>query len=108
MKKLLAAAVAMMITTTAAYADIKVGVILSLTGPGASLGIPAKNTVALWPKEIAGHKLVVTVLDDASDPTGASVAARKLTQDERVDVLVGSSITPTSLAVMQVAGETET
>ncbi len=92
----------------AAHADIRVGVVLSLTGPAASLGMPAKNTVALWPKEIAGQKLVVTVLDDASDPTAAAVAARRLTQEEHVDVLVGSSSTPTSLAVMQVAGETQT
>jgi len=106
--KLLVTAAALCVATFAAHADIKVGVVLSLTGPGASLGIPAKNTVAMWPKEIAGQKLVVTVLDDASDPTAATVAARRLTQEEHVDVLVGSSITPTSLAVMQVAGETQT
>jgi len=62
----------------------------------------------MWPKEIAGQRLVVVVLDDASDPTASTVAARKLTQEEKVDVLVGSSITPTSLAVMQVAGESQT
>lgn len=91
-----------------AHADINVGVILSLTGPGASLGLPAKNTVELWPKEIAGQKLVVTILDDGSDPTNASIAARKLVSEYKADVLVGSSITPTSLAAVQVAGDTET
>ncbi len=91
-----------------ARADVNIGVILSLTGPGASLGIPARNTVDLWPKEIGGHKLVVTVLDDGSDPTAATVAARKLSTEYRADVLVGPSITPTSLAAVQVAGETET
>lgn len=104
----LVAALALIGASQLALADIKVGVVLSLTGPGASLGIPAKNTVAMWPKEIAGQKLNVIVLDDASDPTASTVAARKLTQEEQVDVLVGSSITPTSLAVMQVAGETQT
>ena len=104
----LALAVSLSLAAGSVHADIKVGVVLSLTGPGASLGMPAKNTVAMWPKEIAGQKLVVTVIDDASDPTAAAVAARRLTQEDRVDVLVGSSITPTSLAVMQVAGETQT
>jgi len=93
---------------SSARADINVGVVLSLTGPGASLGMPAKNTVELWPKEIAGQKLVVTVLDDGSDPTAAGIAARKLVTEYKADVLVGSSITPTSLAVVNVAGETET
>ncbi len=60
------------------------------------------------PKEIDGQKLVVTILDDASDPTAATVAARKLTSEYKVDVLVGPSITPTSLAAVQVAGDAET
>ena len=100
---------AMLVTSSlTARADINVGVVLSLTGPGASLGIPAKNTVDLWPKEMAGQKLVVTILDDASDPTASTLAARKLVTEYRADILVGSSITPTSLAVVNVGGETET
>lgn len=95
-------------SVSAAKADIKVGVILSLTGPAASLGIPARNTVELWPKEIAGQKLQVTILDDASDPGAATTAARKLTSENNVDVIVGPSTTPTSLAMMQVADETGT
>jgi len=91
-----------------ASADVNIGVIVSTTGPAASLGIPARNTVDLWPQEIAGQKIRVTVLDDASDTTAATRAARKLTQEEKVDVIVGPSITPTSLAVLQVAGETST
>lgn len=93
---------------SAASADINIGVILSLTGPAASLGIPARNTVELWPKEIDGQKVHVTILDDASDPGAATTAARKLTAENKVDVIVGPSITPTSLAVMQVAEETRT
>jgi branched-chain amino acid transport system substrate-binding protein len=104
----LAAAVAVALVTSSACADINIGVILSLTGPAASIGIPAKNTVALWPKEIAGEKLVVTILDDASDATAATIAARKLTSENAVDVIVGPSVTPTTMAVLQVAGETGT
>jgi branched-chain amino acid transport system substrate-binding protein len=71
----LATAAALSITASAAQADVNIGVILSLTGPGASLGIPARNTVDLWPKEIGGQKVNVTILDDASDP-GAATTAR--------------------------------
>jgi branched-chain amino acid transport system substrate-binding protein len=85
-----------------------VGVILSLTGPAASLGVPARNTVNLWPKKIGGQDVVLTVLDDGSDPGAATSAARKLTSEEHVDVIVGPSVTATALAIMQVAQETGT
>lgn len=91
-----------------AQADVNVGVILSLTGSAASLGIPAKNSVTMWPQEIAGQKLNVTILDDGSDPTASTLAAKKLTGENKVDIIVGPSVTPTSLAVVQVAGETQT
>ena len=39
---------------SAAFAQVKIGVTLSATGPAASLGIPEKNTIALLPKEIGG------------------------------------------------------
>ncbi len=91
-----------------ASADVKVGVILSTSGSAASLGMPARNTVTLWPTELAGQALQVTVLDDASDATASTRAARKLAEEDKVDVIVGPSITPTALAVMQVAGETGT
>ncbi len=94
--------------TRAAVAEIHVGVVLSLTGGAASLGIPARNTIVVWPKSIAGQPLKVSVLDDASDATAATLAARKLTTEQQVDVLVGPSVTPTSLSAMQVAAESRT
>lgn len=103
--RLMLATIVLGASTQVAFADIKIGVILSLTGTGASLGIPAKNAVALWPSEVAGQRVKVIMLDDASDPTASAVAARRLIQEERVDLLVGPSVTPTSLAVVQVAGE---
>ncbi|THC46687.1 ABC transporter substrate-binding protein [Massilia sp. Mn16-1_5] len=91
-----------------AHAQIKVGVSISTTGPAASLGIPEKNTFGLLPTEIAGQKVQYIVLDDASDATQAVKNARKLISEDKVDVLIGSSITPTSLAMLEVAAETET
>jgi branched-chain amino acid transport system substrate-binding protein len=91
---------------TAALADIKVGVTIAATGSAAALGVPAKNTFTeLFPKEIAGEKVVVILLDDASDPGAATTNARRLVTEDKVDVLVGSSITPSSMAVAGVAFE---
>lgn len=87
----------------AAQADVNIGVILSLTGPGASLGIPAENTIKLWPTELGGQKINLFVLNDATDTTIATKNATKLITEEKVDVIVGPSITPTSLAVIDVA-----
>jgi branched-chain amino acid transport system substrate-binding protein len=89
-----------------ALAQIKVGVTVAATGSAAALGVPARNTFTeLWPKEIAGQKLTVILLDDASDPGQATTNARRLVTEENVDVLIGSSITPSSMAVAGVALE---
>lgn len=93
---------------TAAYADINVGVTVSATGPAASLGIPEKNTIALMPTTIAGQKINYIVLDDASDTTAAVTNARKLINEYKVDVLLGSTTTPNSLAMIDVAAESQT
>jgi branched-chain amino acid transport system substrate-binding protein len=91
----------------AALADINVGVTLSATGPAASLGIPEKNTIALMPKTIAGQKVNYIVLDDASDTTGAVSNTRKLIADSKVDIVLGSTVTPNSLAMIDVVAEAQ-
>lgn len=92
----------------AAQADITVGVTVSATGPAASLGIPEKNTIELMPKQIGGQKVNYIVLDDASDTTTAVTNARKLVTEHKVDVLLGSTVTPNSLAMIDVAAESST
>ena len=89
-------------------ADINVGVTLSVTGPAASLGIPEKNTIALMPKTIGGEKINYIVLDDASDTTAAVSNTRKLISENKVDIILGSTITPASLAMIDVASEAQT
>ncbi|MGB2816150.1 MAG: ABC transporter substrate-binding protein [Burkholderiaceae bacterium] len=106
--KYLAAILAALVVGAAGAQDIKVGVTLSATGPAASLGIPERNTFPLLPQTIAGKKVQYIVLDDASDTTTAVKNARKLLTEDRVDVLVGSTITPNSLAMIDVAAENET
>jgi len=107
-KPVLALAVMAALTASVAHAQIKVGVSISTTGPAASLGIPEKDTVSLFPAEIAGQKVQYIILDDASDATQAVKNARKLVSEDKVDLLIGSSITPTSLAMLEVAAETQT
>lgn len=91
-----------------ARADLTIGVTLSATGPAASLGIPEKNTFALMPQTIAGEKVNYIVLDDATNPTEANKNARRLVAEYRVDAIIGSTTTPTSLAALEVAAETRT
>jgi branched-chain amino acid transport system substrate-binding protein len=91
-----------------ALADINVGVVVSATGPAASLGIPEKNTFALMPTSIGGEKINYIILDDATDTTTAVKNTRKLLTEDKVDVIVGSSITPNSLAMIDVVAEAET
>ena len=91
-----------------AVADINVGVTLSATGPAASLGIPEKNSFALLPGSIAGQKLNYIILDDASDTTTAVKNTRKLIAEHKVDVIIGSTTTPNSLAMIDVVAEAET
>src|ERR1700741_5622260 len=72
MRWISAASVAVGVTaawSSHAWADVKIGVTVSATGPAASLGIPEKNTIALLPKEVAGQKIDYIVLDDATDST---------------------------------------
>ena len=105
--KALVAAVALAACGTA-LADITIGVIAPLTGPASGLGIPVGNEVKLWPKEIAGEKLNVIVMDDATDPTQGVTAAKRFVAQDKVDIIMGSVATPVAAAIAQVADESKT
>lgn len=86
-------------------ADLKVGLSVSLSGPNSSLGVPyAKGMQAAlaYKGEIAGRKVQLIVLDDGSDPTTAGRNARKLVEEDKVDVLMGTSGVPAAIAMAQV------
>ena len=106
--KSLLAAVVLIGCSAGALADINVGVTLSTTGPAASLGIPEKNTFDLLPTTIGGQKINWIILDDASDTTRAVTNTRKFISENKADVILGSTITPNSLAMVDVAAEAET
>ena len=100
--------VGLLLGTGVARAEIRIGVIASLTGPAAVVGIPQKNTVALLPSEIGGQKIEYIVLDDASDPTSAVTNVRKLLAEHKVDALIGPTTTPAALAILDFVAEAKT
>ncbi|MEN3363746.1 MAG: branched-chain amino acid transport system substrate-binding protein, partial [Burkholderiales bacterium] len=91
-----------------ACAQIKIGVTIAATGPAAAIGIPTKNAMLLWPKEIAGQKVEYIILDDASDVSTATRNIRRLTDEEKVDAVVGPNTTPNALAMLDIAAESGT
>ena len=105
---LFASAAAIAMTALPAQADIRVGVVLSTTGPAAAIGIPSKNTVQMWPATIGGQRAQVIILDDASDPSMAVRNVRKLIAEDKVDVIVGPTIVPTALASLDAVAEGQT
>jgi len=109
-KTLVAAATALaaLATATPALADITIGVSLPLTGPASGLGIPMANQFKLWPATIAGEKVKMTVLDDATDPTKGVQNARRFVTEDKVDIIIGSAATPVGIAMADVALEAKT
>jgi branched-chain amino acid transport system substrate-binding protein len=110
MKKfLLSAAVAAVLALPGAAlaqtADITIGISVTTTGPAAALGIPERNALEFVPKEIGGVPLKVIVLDDGGDPTTATTNARRFVTESKADIIMGSSTTPPSIAMSNVANE---
>lgn len=98
----------MMAASLPAQSEIVIGAVLSETGPGASLGIPYKNALAIQDMKIGNEKVRIIFLNDNSDPTEAVKDVRKLVSDQKVDAIIGPTNTPQSLAVAQFANELKT
>jgi branched-chain amino acid transport system substrate-binding protein len=85
--------------------EITIGISISTTGPAAALGIPERNALDFVPKEISGVPLKVIVLDDGGDPTNATTNARRFITESKADIIMGSSTTPPTIAISNVANE---
>ncbi|HVV42703.1 MAG TPA: ABC transporter substrate-binding protein [Nitrobacter sp.] len=96
---------AMAVPAAAQTKDITIGITITTTGPAAALGIPERNALEFVPKEIAGVPLKVIVLDDGGDPTNATTNARRFVTESKADIIMGSSTTPPTVAVSNVANE---
>ena len=108
LKNFVAAAAAALLLSTPALADITIGISLPMTGPASGLGIPMANQFKLWPTSIAGEKLNVILLDDATDPTKGVQNARRFVTDDKVDIIIGSAATPVGIAMADVALDAQT
>jgi len=92
----------------AAHAQITIGSTFPATGVSASLGIPGKNTMEVMPTSIAGQAVKYIVLDDGSDPAAAVKNMRKMIQEDKADVIIGTIATVGCLAMSEVALELKT
>lgn len=101
-------AAALVLLATAARAEVTIGVILSLTGPAASLGIPARQSIDLFPATIGGQKVRMISFDDGTDSSATVRHAQKLVNDDKIDVLIGPSTSPTAIAILDVIGRAQT
>lgn len=90
------------------FAEVKIGVITSASGPVALVGIPQRNSVALMPARVGDQDIRYISLDDGSDPTASVKAFRKLLDEEHVDAIIGPSGSPNAMGVIQFAAESGT
>lgn len=104
----LAAACAMISAVPAQAQELRIGAITSATGSQASIGIPYRNSYEIMPKVMHGVPVKIVTLDDASDPSVALRAAKKLLAEEKVDVIFGPNLTPSANATWDAIAESGT
>src|SRR5204863_6322067 len=85
-----------------AAAQVKIGLMVSATGPTTAIGIPQKNTGDLLPRKIGDVSVEYFQYDDGGDTTRAVQNVKKLIQEHNVDALIGPSTTPNALAILNV------
>jgi branched-chain amino acid transport system substrate-binding protein len=85
-----------------AWAQIKIGAIISITGPTAALGVGYRNAFATFPTEIAGKSVSYIIRDDASDASAAVTIAQRMIEEDHIDALIGPSLTSSAAAVQPI------
>ena len=99
MKRLLSALAVVTAFTTCAHADIKIGSVLSITGPASFLGDPEKKTIEMYVADINAHggmngqQIKLFIYDDGGDASKARTFATRLVEEDKVDAMLGGSIT---------------
>jgi branched-chain amino acid transport system substrate-binding protein len=88
-----------------AQAQIRIGAILSISGPAASMGVGYKGAFDFFPSEIAGQKVDYIIRDDGTDANTAFTIAQKMISDDHVDALIGPSLTASDAAVAPLANQ---
>lgn len=96
------------VSPASARDEIRIGITGTFTGPAAAIGIPYKQASELFPSKIAGRPITWIVLDDGGDPGAAVKNARRFTDEDKVDAILGSTSPPGSIAMFDVATEAKT
>lgn len=109
MRKFIAAALAVAsLGIETARAEITVGFVTSQSGPGSSIGVlydRGMKAAVEYANSIGEEKIKFIQLDDGSDPSAATRNARKLVEENKVDLLIGTATAPSSIAMAAVANE---
>ena len=98
-------ALALALCTHGAMAQVRIGLMVSATGPTSAIGIPQKNTAELLPKKIGDVSVEYFQLEDGGDTTRAVQNAKKLIGEDNVDAIIGPSTTPNAFAILDVIAE---
>jgi branched-chain amino acid transport system substrate-binding protein len=108
-----AIAVAALASALPASARVKVGAVLSVTGPASFLGEPEKRTLEIYVEDINakggvnGEQLDLIVYDDGGDANNARTFATRLVEQDKITAMVGGTTTGTSLAMIPVFEEAQ-
>jgi branched-chain amino acid transport system substrate-binding protein len=92
-------------------AQIKIGAVLSVTGPASFLGDPEKKTLEMYVEDINatggvnGQKLQLIVYDDGAKPSEALTFAKRLVDEDKIIAMIGGSTTGSTLAMIPVFEE---
>ena len=103
--RILALALATMLSVSTAFAQIRIGLMVSATGPTSAIGIPQRNTGDILPRTIGGMQVEYISLEDGGDATRAVQNVKKLIQEDHIDALIGPSTTPNAFAILPVIAE---
>jgi branched-chain amino acid transport system substrate-binding protein len=91
-----------------ASAQVKIGAVLSVTGPASFLGDPEKKTLEMYVAEINekggvnGQKLQLVIYDDGGDANNARTFATRLVEEDKVIAMIGGTTTGSTLAMIPV------
>ncbi len=97
------AAILVGLQTAAATAQIKIGAIISITGPTAALGVGYRSAFQTFPSEIDGKSVTYIIRDDAADASQAVNIAQRMIEEDHVDAIIGPSLTASAAAVQPIA-----
>ena len=107
MRHLAAAFIATLLIATPAVGQVRIGLMVSATGPTSAIGIPQKNTGDILPKKIGDTTVEYISLEDGGDATRAVQNVKKLIQENNIDALIGPSTTPNAFAILDVIAESK-